>query len=230
MGPYEAFPGGLTAPQQWLDNLLPKLPGASIDAIKHEVLTIARDFFEFSKAWTEWVGPILLHASQDTYEIETADIKADCCGVLDVRHLETGDPLRPIDLRRAGPPDLFGSANAPTHYLCPTQQTIQFIPTLTPDSSEPHVTILAWLRPIDLDMPAHLINTNFDAISEGVLSRMYAIPGLLYKPDLIKFHGRRYMNLRAQARIRVESSFTTLGQLASPIRPFARGSYRGRHG
>jgi hypothetical protein len=145
--------------------------------------------------------------------------------------VETGLDLYPKDLRSVGlaaaaPLLERTSEDGPTTYWCPTQQTISFWPQIRAGADR-MVSLFLWLKPIDLNIPSHLISTHYDAICNGVLGRMYLVPGLTYKPDLAKFHSKRYVADRSAARFRAERSYTGQARIARPPVPFARGSYRG---
>jgi hypothetical protein len=223
------FPAGLVAPQRWLDGIQPKVPTAGVDMIKHEVLTVARDLFTVSGAWRAWVGPILLNTEQTEYAIETADIKAECVGVVDAIVSETGDHLEPIDEQMSGSTLLMREGDYPAQYYCPTDQTIVFLPYrgLTSVSAICNVSLYIKMKPIDLDFPQHLASTHYDAICEGVLASLYSVPGLMYKPDAAKLHFRKYVTLRSRARRRAEASYTMRQNVVRPVLA-SRGTWRGR--
>lgn len=221
------FPGGLTAPQQWLDGLLPALPGATVDAIKHAVLTVARDFYKRSTAWRAWCGPILLNDHQEVYEIESGDVRADVSVVHRVCVPEDDLELRPMRAEAAGPAFGYPVGDKLATYHCPTANQIVFLPLLVEGAARPLVSVYASMVPLDLDIPDFLVQQHYDTICKGVLARMYMVPGLNYKPDLATSIQRQYSAERARARVVAEAGFTPILTVARPPAPFARGMYRG---
>lgn len=225
----EPFPGGLTAPQLWLDGILPKVPTAGADLIKHEVLTVARDFYSVSGAWRAWVGPIRLNEDQTKYAIETADIKAECTGVVDAIVIDTGMRLHSTDMQYAGLPSLIIYGDYPTDYYCPNPQEIVFMPRHASTGPTCSVSLLIKMRPIDLDWPQHLASEHFEAISHGVLASLYDTPGLMYKPDQAREQRKRYIWHRSRAKRRAEANYTMRQRGVNAVGA-AQGTWRGRRG
>lgn len=217
----QPFPGGLTSPQVWLDGILPKIPGAAVDTVKHEVLSVMRDFFAFSGAWRDWVGPILLHPLLTEYAIEVGDIKAEAVTTL-VAHLSPMNlDMSQVRADMIGP--LLGSqpvGEYPTIFYNPTPNTIVFLPI--PQAEGNSVSLYVTMQPLDLAIPANLQGQHFDAICTGVLARLFLSKGIYTDMALGGYHAKRYNYLRTAARIAAEGNFDAPRRHATPAVPYTR--------
>lgn len=226
------FPGGLTAPSDWIDGILPLLPNANVDWIKNEVLIKARTFFSISGAWRDWIGPINMSASTHLYSPELSDIKAALVAVLDGYRTSDGFKLA---LVRDWLPSVYQTILDEDHPGSPqyVYQTVEgllaIFPKVAIDGAD-QVYLYVSMKPIDLCMPEWIRDRCFDAIRAGVLSAGYAMPGVNYKPLDAARYERRFRAAMSRATQFALNSGTALSQPlgASPAQMQILGSQRGR--
>jgi hypothetical protein len=223
----EPFPSGITAPQEWLDGILPRCPNVTPDFVKHEVLTVLRDFFHFGRGWRDWVGPITLHNNQVHYSVELADYKAEFIEVLEGYRVSDRQPLIPITHQMIGADAQLFEEGGPSYMYVNPEGLLTVFPTI-PAGMQEQIRVFVTMMPIDLCVPNWIKFKWYDAIVNGVLERLYYSPGPNYKPDLAKVMGRRYVAQRARSTVTAITSGTNMPEVVQP--PFfAPGSqgYRG---
>lgn len=217
-------PTGITAPQDWLDGLLPRLPGFAPDTVKHEILSIVRDFFQRSYAWQDWIE-LKLKANTVLYSPELTDYKAEICFILAGRHkdeyawLRPAEPMYPIaDILRMekGRPDFYN--------LTPERMFCIFPAPETDDAYV--VRLYCAMKPIDLCMPDWIKSLHYEAIRDGVLANLYALPGVIYKPDLALMHLKKYENAINKATVDARTAYAGIQEMVPFNHRFARGYQR----
>jgi hypothetical protein len=215
----EPFPGGIVAPQDWLNGILPRAPNLNPNFVKHEILSVLRDFFERSGAWREWVGPISLHPEQVTYSVELADYKANLVAILGGYRVSDEMRLFPVpnqmigadvnvhlnnDPYIGGPPRWF--------YKDPYDNAIILPP---PAEEGEQVRLFVTMKPSDLCCPDWIRSRHYEAILAGVLARVYQTPGPNYKPDLGARMERKYVAARAHATREAIAGGTGMTEVAT---------------
>lgn len=224
----EPFSSGITAPIDWINGILPMLPGATVDWIKHEVLIKARTFFELSGAWRDWIGPIELDPTTPFYSPELTDYKAEMVAILDAYRVSDGVSLNLVVNHSSAVDQEIksGEKNLPK-YIYRTPEGLLSIFPVVPDTVIEQVMVLVTMKPIDLCMPDWIRSRYFDAIRCGVLGAAYLMPGVNYKPDLGARMERRFRALIGRATWDAISSGTALPQRV-PVPQQVVGSQRGR--
>lgn len=222
----QRFPGGLVAPQQWLDLLRPKLPNMPPDMIKHEVLSVLRDFCRIGGAWRDWLRPIEIDGLAWEYGLPTGNPHSEVVAVL--RALRSGDqiPLGPVPPEIAPPPGRARVGGLPACYW-QTQPDRLFVEPV-PASGEPSVFLDVYvsLAPLDLcGIPDWFLSDNQLAIVDGVLAKLCKIAGPNYRPADAKDYQRDYIAARNRSRTRAQGGYNRSSLLLKA--PFmARGSQR----
>lgn len=209
-----AFPNGLRAPQEWLDGILSRCPQATPDLVKHELLTVVRDFCMEGRAWTRWLEPVLVTPGVTRFAIEPrvdddvpeTDADVTVTAVIAVEWADDGCPLAPRDRQRS-----VGSGYGRhwrTGYSLFEPGIIElFDPPLVPRALRIH----AVLTPNTLAVPAWLVGQHYDAICAGVLARLYAVPGSFKDTEGSIRMERKYRAARTRALIRAQDAYTAVG-------------------
>jgi len=223
----QPFPGGITAPLDWINGILPRVPGAHVDWIKHEVLQRVREFFQISGAWRDWIGPITLDPTTPFYSVELADYKAELCAVLSGYRHSDGAPLGLVkDGDIAVQRDTLHSRGHPQYVYRTVEGLVAIFPVIE-DGAYDQVSLYASMKPIDLCMPDWIRQRYYDGIVAGVLGTAYLIPGMNYKPDLGARYERRFRQWCSRAAQEAQASGTAMPE-AAPIPRQVMGSQRGR--
>jgi hypothetical protein len=219
----QPFPGGLTAPNDWIDGILPMLPGASLDWIKNEILIKLRTFFDTSGAWRDWIGPITLDSTTPYYSPELTDYKAELCNVFDMIFEESGTHLSMCP--RSHQFKIFDHGT-PTYFSVTSEGLLQIWPVVNPDVLL-RVFAYVTMKPIDLCVPDWIKLRYFDAIRSGVLSAGYFMPGLNYKPDLAARYERRFRSEMSRATLSAITNQTAMAVPKYITTMGIKGSQRG---
>lgn len=224
----QPFPGGITAPLDWINGILPMLPGASVDWIKHELVVKLRTFFQTSGAWRDWIGPITMDPDTEFYSPELTDYKAEMVGVLNGYRTSDNFPLLLVtDDDRAINQMVTGQEPSQPQYVYRTPEGLLAIfPRITPNLQE-QVMLYVSMMPIDLCVPTWIKLRHYDAIRAGVLGAGYFTPGINYKPDLGARMERRFRAAMSRATQDAIYSGTAAPQRVDIPRQVV-GSQRGR--
>lgn len=222
----DPFPKGITAPQEWLDGLIPKLPSVPPDMIKHELLTVMRDFFTYSTAWQEWIS-VVAQPNVIEYPPQLTDVKAEIISILDgysdgpwwwLRPAQPGIPGVDIAKRTSGSPRWY--------HLTPQQQFCIFPAT---KEGTTNIRLYCAMKPIDLCVPDWIRSRFYDILISGVLSNMYLTPGANFNADMGRVQRKMYMNGRSKAMIDARVGYTGIQEQVPYNRGFARGYQRVRN-
>jgi hypothetical protein len=232
----DRFPGGLSAPQQWLDGILPKLPNIPVDWVKHETLSVLRDFCRESGVWREWVGPVVTEPGVSAYALPAPYDGVEPGLVYKaVRDLPAEGEEEPGYwhlVARAQPvhgPRLDRLVGDPAWYWRDAAGNVLIYPV--PASTDPAVSCWFYcsLVPLDLCGPDWLRGEHFDTIVDGVLGRAYLMPGPNKDKEAAVFHRRAYLAARTRAKVRAAGG--GVDGKPWPVFPyFARGRHPGGWG
>jgi hypothetical protein len=223
--PVQRFPGGMTAPEQWLDLLAPKLPNLPPDMIKHEVLGILRDFCKRGGVWRDWLKPFAVSGVPREYGLETGNPGDEVAGVLQILRYDTGLALAPVPPELGRPLELIPVTGRPERYW-QTQPDRVFFEPLPAGTDYALVAAYVTLAPLDeCAVPQWFLSEHQYAVVDGVLANLLRIPGPNYRPSDAGVHRTLYISARDRARTR---SLAGSNRAAALIRPphFARGSQR----
>ena len=236
----EAFPGGITAPLDWINAIAPAAPNVPLDHIKYLILTKLRYFFQRSQCWREWVGPITLHPTISGYSVELTDFKAELISTLAGYRLSDGFPLTAVSSSDPAADQMINEDEIgdPLYFFQTPSTQLQIFPTI-PEGSTNQVKFFCSMMPIDLCHPDWIKERFFDAIKCGVLGDIYLSPGVNYKPDLGVRMEKRYRSMMSNAARDAIASHTNIReQVITPFRflgvnlqgRFSHGSSRGGSG
>lgn len=223
----QPFPGGITAPLEWINGILPLVPGAHVDWIKHEVLRKTREFFQLSNAWRDWIGPITMDPTTPFYSPELSDYKAELCAVLGGYRMSDGFPLKLVqDGDVAVQRDTLYKREKPLYTYRTIENRLAIFPIIE-DGGYEQVMLYVTMKPIDLCMPTWIRQRYYDGIIAGVLGTAYLTPGINYKPDLGARYERRFKQWCSRAAQEAQASGTGMPEKVFTPRQ-VMGSQRGR--
>lgn len=198
----------------FLDDLMPRLPGADETLVKHETLAAAREFCESSNAWIYSVPPQDLPADTSAVAI-TPLTNTEVGYLLLVEFRDTNaDSFRtlPVTLRR--PPNPDETAEAPRCYYpeSPALLTLYPQPTLLhADGFRADVSLIPVNQAVVF--PDTFSSHWRDAIREGVLYRMYSMPSKPWSSgSMAMLHGRSFRNQIKKARDIVKRRYSTTSE------------------
>lgn len=192
----------MTTPiQNWLDLLLPMVPGLTDDVARQHLLKTFQDFLAYSYMWQETLPPIALVSNQAEYPLVGQD-DADIATVL---HVWTEDYDIP-------PIDLFASLRDCYGWRWDKSTSSLILSPAPGDGATGTLNVRVALIPTDLSFPVQVVDGWQDAIISGVLGSIHTtmlhLPSVA--PTLGQWHMQRYMAARARARVQALS-------LAGPI-------------
>jgi len=219
-----AATGGITVPQDWMDGLIPALPNLAENAIKFEILTVLRDFFEHSEGWRDWFGPITLAPQQPYYSPEMTDFKAELINILDSRRESNNICLTPVVSQEIGPPATLLQEGDPAYYHQTPEGLIAIWPQ--PATVGERVYFYGSMKPIDLCVPDWIKLKYYDAIVNGVMGRFFAKPGPNLNMTMAAWYQRRYMSQRTDATLNAITNKIAVVERARANPYFASGSQR----
>ena len=224
--PLVRFPGGIVAPQQWLDLLMPKLPNVPQDMIKHEVLSVLRDFCIVGGAWRDWLRPVEIDGMAYEYGLPTGNPHAETVAVLRMTRQADAWPTDPVPPEIASPPELIKIGGRPMCYW--QTQPDRFYVAPIPAIGEGPYFVLPYvsMAPLDLcGIPNWFLSQYQLAIVDGVLASLLRTAGPNYRPADADRHRAMYGAARNRSRTRAVAGYTrSTTILQAPY--FARGSQR----
>jgi hypothetical protein len=221
----QRFPGGLVAPEQWLDLVAPKLPNVPPDLIKHEVLGILRDFCKRGGVWRDWLKPIVISGEVREYILETSNPGNEVTNVLSVVDQITRLPLTPWPPELAVPLHMITHGGPPKRFW-QTQPDRMFFDPCPAGTGFATVSVYVTLAPLDLcSSPQWFLSEHQYAVVDGVLGRLLRVAGPNYRPADAGVHWTQYVSARNAARTRSIAGYNRA--TTQPVFPyFARGSQR----
>lgn len=173
----------------WLKDILPRTPGVVRSVAKREFLNAAREFYRESGAWREIIESSFLAVSDYTYTVVPENSESEVFQVLSVE--VNGLPLtakseRPFGDRPTGTPTLWYPTAPDSFEVWPE-----------PDQYDDNIRVRVALLPTDTatTLPDVSYTRHYDALLDGVLSRLYGHPAKPYSnPDIATYHLNRFRN------------------------------------
>jgi hypothetical protein len=217
----EPFPGGIVAPQDWLNAILPRAPNLAPDFVKNEILSVVRDFCDRGGVWRDWVGPITLHPNQVHYSVELADYKAELVDILDGYRVKDEIRMMPVPSDNVGAdPNVYLNqepyiGGPPRFYYKDPEGLAVIIPPPADDTEQ--VRLFVTMKPVDLCFPDWIKSRFYEPILNGVMARVHMMKGPCYDPNLGARLERRYRAERDLATQRAIASGTGLPEIARPM-------------
>lgn len=173
----------------WLQDMLPRTPGAVRKVVRRELVNAIREFYEQSFAWRVATGPKDLLANKKQYYLTPYDPYTDVVGVMGVEL--DGQPLFPLPRR---PRYSERTSDVPTAYWLETPDTVRLWPLPTKDQDDSLLFLVA-LTPKQTvrHLPKIARTHHYDALLDGALGRMYSHPAKPYSnPTLAQYHLQRF--------------------------------------
>jgi hypothetical protein len=174
----------------WIDALQSRLPGATTDLIRSELLAAIREFYFQSNAWREQIGPFRVTSGDDLVWLNPADAYSDVKWVHGCA-LRLEDDNSVIYLTPLSSRPLQVRSDRPTHYHCADPYTIRLWPV--PDQDYGNILYVdATLVPLPdaTRLPNIAVSHHFEAILEYALARIFSIPN---KPWTDRPSGLQYL-------------------------------------
>jgi hypothetical protein len=179
----------------WQEELYSRVPGAASDHIDQELKSTLREFFTKSGFWTEELDPINIVALTDTYTLTptTGVVMGVQAAWVDNKQVHL------ISIKPKVEPT---SPTTPNLGYCPQPNQLQLFPTPSVSITD-GLKVLVRLNPsADFsDIPDEASSHFFDEIMDGVLGRLYSMPGKPFSNVVTaQYHLRRFRNGIASAR------------------------------
>lgn len=176
------------------DQVMPKLPTATPDAIDATIREVLQEFFKKSTIWRTTVGPLTVRANRQEVPIPPTASS------------EPGQVLRVWFGDRwlaaaANVSDPTSDPADPTHYATPSPDVVVLWPQ--PRATERKLTVYLSLLPdrTYYSLPKFVVTHWLNEIIDGVLGKMYTSPMKPYTdPSLAQLHLRRFQDGIAAAR------------------------------
>jgi hypothetical protein len=220
------FSGGMVAPQKWLDLLQPKLPNIPPDMIKHEVLSVVRDFCRIGGVWRDWLRPVEVDGLALEYGLVTGNPNTEAVATLAAYRASDQHQLAPVPPEMAGPPAFIRRGGLPLRFWQTQPDRIFVDPIPAPTEAGNFIVPYVVLAPLDLcAVPEWFLLDNQLAVVDGVLASLTNVPGPNYRPNDAAAYRRAYVAARNRARTRAQAGYTRAEpRLRVPY--VARGSQR----
>lgn len=205
----------------FLDYILPDVPGCPSPVASRAALRAATDFLSRSQAWVEVQDPIAVVANQQEYELD-APSGARVIDVLAI-HTRAGE-LMPLTLDQL--PRVYADwqtveGNVPAHYTRGFDfTTFRVYPKPTePNGETLRVQAVYTLRDTATAIPDEIVRMYGEAIASGAKERLMTMPGVAWKDlQLAQYHATKYQEGLNEARIRSAMGNTLASVAARPRR------------
>ncbi len=175
---------------QWLKDMLPRLPGVIRTVARRELILAAREFFEQSACWRAVLGPKNLVANKKTYYLSPYDAYTNIVQVLSVEG--NGAPLRPMLRRPSGVEPT--SSTTPYGYWIEAPDQVRVWP-MPSESKTNWLTFYVVLTPKQTvkHLPRQAASLWYDALLDGALGRLYSHPAKPYTDSVrAQYHLQRF--------------------------------------
>jgi len=177
----------------WVKEIHAKVPGAVEGYIYDQLKLVIKDFFQRTKTWRSFIGPLTASANDGTICLNPVDAYSNVTLVMAVTR--NGSPLSLTDMR--GLSRLISNENdniTPSRFYLEPYHTIKLWPVPTVDIENIYVT--AALTPrlrADNRIAEWIVDQHYEAIKAGTLERLYQEPDKFYSNSAsAEFWGKRY--------------------------------------
>jgi len=185
----------------WVREIHAKVPGAVEGYIYDQLKLVIKDFFQRTKSWRTFLGPLTAPANDGTICLNPVDAYSNVIQVLQVTR--NTSPLSQVDLKAV--PTLFATQNDnrnPSRFYLDPYHTIKFFPVPVEDTVDVYVTVALTPRlRADNRIAEWIIDQHYEAIKAGTLQRLYEEPDKTYsnvaKAD---YWGSKYRAEMARSR------------------------------
>jgi len=185
----------------WVKEIYAKVPGAIEGYIYDQLKLVVKDFFQRTKSWRTFLGPLSTSANDGTICLNPVDAYSNVIQVLDVTRNNMSMSI--TDVR--GLSRLLANENDnrnPSRFYLDPYHTIKIWPVPTVDIEDIYVT--AALTPrlrADNRIPEWIVEQCYEVIKAGTLQRLYEEPDKTYSNVAkAEYWGKRYRSEMARSR------------------------------
>jgi len=198
----------------WVKEIHAKVPGAIEEYIYDQLKLVLKDFFQRTKSWRTFIGPLSASANDGTICLNPVDAYSNAIQVLSVTR--NSSTMSQIDMR-ALPRSLANENDNrnPSRFYLEPYHTIHIHPTPTVDIEDIYVTVALTPRlRADNRITQWVIDQHYEAIKAGTLHRLYEEPDKLYSnATKAEYWGQKYRSEMARSRSVAEQGY---GESAQP--------------
>ena len=198
----------------WVKEIHAKCPGAVEEYIYEQLKLVIKDFFQRTKAWRTFLGPLTAPANDGVVCLNPVDAYSNVIQVLDVTR--TASSLSQLDIR--GLSRFVATQNDnrnPSRFYLDPYHTIRIWPVPIVDIDELYVTVALTPRlRADNRIADWVIDQHYEAIKAGTLQRLYEEPDKFYSNTTkAEYWGQRYRSEMARSRSVADQGY---GETAQP--------------
>jgi hypothetical protein len=204
--PQSGFEDGFTVTTSgsldtWAKEVHAKVPGVVEEYIYDQLKLVIKDFFQRTKAWRTFLGPLTALANDGKICLNPVDAYSNVIQVLEVtRNLSA---MSQLDFRTL--PRLVANENDnrnPARFYLEPYHTINIWPVPLVDIDEIYVTVALTPRlRADNRIAEWIVDQCYEAIKAGTLQRLYEEPDKLYSNVAkAEYWGSRYRSELARSR------------------------------
>jgi len=165
----------------WMKDALPYLPGAIQEVVKRELILTARDFFERTYAWRESFSDVSMVSGDTEYDLATYFPDEQVLAPLAVAYGRdtTSRPfLTPLPIKH---PSAKVSTDPTHYYISDVPSKVKLWPQPDNTVTEALVFYVALTpKQTATSLPDIAADRFYDALLDGLLSRMFAQTGKTY--------------------------------------------------
>ena len=204
--PQSGFEDGFTVTtsgslDSWVSEIFAKVPGAVEGYIYDQLKLVIKDFFQRTKSWRTFMGPMTIPANDGTLCLNPVDAYSNVIMVLSV--VRNGSPLALVDIRAL--PRLFATSTndrTPSRFYLEPYHTIKMWPVPTVDVENLYVTAALTPRLLfDNRIPEWIVDQHYEVIKAGTLQRLYEEPDKLYSnATKAEYWGSKYRSEMTRSR------------------------------
>lgn len=177
----------------WVKEIHAKVPGAIEGYIYDQLKLVISDFFQRTKAWRAFLGPLEASVGDGKIALNPVDAYSKVIQVLSV--VRNGSAMEHIDIRDV--PRYFVNDTtlaSPSRYYLEPYDVINLWPTPATEVTDIYVTVALTPRlRSDNRIQEWIINQHYEPIKAGLLSRLYQEPDKIYtNMTQAEYWGRKY--------------------------------------
>lgn len=216
--PQSGFEDGFTVTTSgsldtWVKEIHAKVPGVVEEYIYDQLKLVIKDFFQRTKAWRTFIGPLTATANDGVLILNPVDAYSNVIQVLEV--LRNTSPMSQTDMRALGRLLVNENENkSPSRFYLDPYHTIKLWPVPTVDIEEIYVTVALTPRlRADNRISEWIIEQHYEAIKAGTLQRLHEEPDKLYSnATKAEYWGKKYRSELARSRSVAEQGYGETSQ------------------
>ncbi len=185
----------------WVKEIHAKVPGAVEGYIYDQLKLVIKDFFQRTKAWRTFIGPLTAPGNDGVICLNPVDAYSNVIQVLEV--VRNRSALSQLDFKSLAHfvnPDT--DTSTPSRYYLEPYHTINIWPVPSVDIDEVYVTVALTPRlQADNRIPEWIVDQCYEVIKAGTLQRLYEEPDKSYS-NVAKseYWGKKYRSEMARSR------------------------------